>query len=274
MANMRLNDPAICAKELGMLNNFSSLAGQLIHGLHNTFPDDPKIKEQVDRYETIVKESQFWKDKLIRAYHGQMGPYYDCCKSKNFEPFLEGKVPFLDDLNFKQHYEEMTDPSQPPDQVEENIGNILEVILQMNQYAQLYNRIPPKLGSKIEEMATKIALDVTSGKTTFGACNLFNLGAEVVKGATSDDIKRMIEGMPAILDAVGGIEGAQERMGIDLNIPTIPNMDALINVMSKQSDKVAQTVMNDMNKEEAPGQKGADQKEGAGAGKARGWRPK
>lgn len=202
------------SQEPTVLSNFIFHVNNFINTIYAAFDDCPKLRAKKFQFETAILPLKVAQEKFCEKYHEQMSPYYDACQNRNPAPFFEGKIKILNEMGFKEKYEELSDVgTYTPEQIKENTDNLWEYIIEMNKFASIYNHMPKGIVKHIEEIAFKYCEEFTEGGS-FKLQNLdprkiFKMGKEVLKGATHADMKEIIKNVPNLWATVGSDDGAQ-----------------------------------------------------------------
>jgi len=256
-----LPPPPINAAELGILSNFVRTFGSMLDALCATWPECPLLVAKKHDFDTLVVPYKAIQERFCKEYHKQMKDYYDACTARNLQPFLDGKIKFLDEIAFKQKYDDMHNRANyPPDMpqaeidtiINDNIDHVLEYIMEINKHARLFNDIPPSVINKIESKTLELAQDIHAGRIDFSSLDLGAIGQSVLNNASSHEVGELIKNMSSIYEAVGGIDGAQHTMdmglggagGPKIEIRSLPNsIGPIMAMLAKQqeSDQRRQT---------------------------------
>lgn len=137
--------------------------------------DDAQVKDWMSRWGQFCKEST--NDVQHTILCQQKSPAVLAC--------LHAKFPELTHLNDKCDDE-----------------NVWKNINQLNGFAAVTENIPIKMMGRIEDMASRLADDIVSGRTDMASVNLKDIGQQVLAGCDEADMSKFAGNIEQLLPAL------------------------------------------------------------------------
>lgn len=81
-----------------------------------------------------------------------------------------------------------------------------EIVIQLNSYSSVGKNIPVKMMGRIENMASKLADEIVSGKRDLGSMDLNDIGQQVLSGCDQEDMNSFAENIEQLLPAIQGFQ--------------------------------------------------------------------
>lgn len=230
---MSAAEAAAPAATQDVLPAFVDTVEELLLALHATFPECDKVKKKLLKFRAFVKSADevdaegrvVFKGQLkpdgakmmIKDWHGQFGPFYEICRRRDIDTILSSGLPILKDLDIPAKWAD-------PTFVAEDRECLFQYIDSLNMYAQM-QFIPTKMMSRIEQVAEKIATQMQSGNTSLSEIDIFDLGRQVVEGASEDDLMQFAENM-------GNIQEMMKMQAASLGQDAPPELANITQMMS------------------------------------------
>jgi len=221
-------------ENLSIMGYFLYNMHQLLLAMTETFDECPLLRDQLDKFEKSVMPFEAIQEKFCHGYHKQMSPYYEACKARDPQPFLEEKIAFLRQIGFREKYYELTDPTENTiEEIEANVSVVWKYIDEINRYAQLFCGMPTDIQEHIQNYAREITEGIVHKGKTPGSFNVLKIGEEILRKSSKQHVDVMMLNMTDMYSAVGGVSGLQnlnfsaedgERMGGMDNTMAMLNM--------------------------------------------------
>jgi hypothetical protein len=223
-----------------VLSTFIRFTGKFLRRVAAAFDDCEKLKAKLEDFETLIEPYPVAQEIACKKYHNQMKDYYDACANKNPAPFLEEKIQILKDIDFREKWLEITDTEvYSKEQINTNINNLWGYINEMNKYARLYNQMPKRVISKIENMANDIVRQVESNEKGLTDFNIIDIGQKIVNGSSTQEISELMQNMGNIYNAVGGMDSLNQMSQAGIKMPNLGNLGELM--QKAQNDFASQS---------------------------------
>ncbi len=81
-----------------------------------------------------------------------------------------------------------------------------DIIVQLNSYSSVGKHIPVRMMGRIENMASKIADEIVSGKRDLQSMDLNDIGQQVLAGCNTEDMNSFAENIDQLLPAIQGFQ--------------------------------------------------------------------
>lgn len=206
--------------EMNVLTAFINYVDKFLEMLQETFDTCPLIKKYRDQFLTVVKPYSIAQEKLCTSWHSAMKDYYQSVTDKDYSPFIAGKIPFLNEIDFKSKWTELNDPTvYTSDEIDANIENFAGYIKTINKFACIYNSLPSKSRKIIESVTQDIAKKIQNGSMNLADIDILAIGQQVFSTMDDTTIDTLLSNGSGLLSAVGGKKIFEEMKQGGLNIP-------------------------------------------------------
>lgn len=218
------------------LMHFVFTMDDLLTGLHEFFPECPRVKDKLDKFRALVKGADTSPEMkghvnmvgakmLIDDWHTNMRAHYADCQSRNIEPILNSDLKIVTDLDLKTKWVH-------PEFDQESKENMFKYIDILNMASQIYHTIPHGVMQRIESVAQSIVLDMSQGKANI---DIMAIGRQVIDNMSEQDMTDMQENinmsdLMGIMNLSMGM--MRESMGED-NLVIPPELQQMMNQLNK-----------------------------------------
>jgi hypothetical protein len=185
------------------LQQFTDAMGDFLSTMCDTFSDDTALRMRKRAFDDLARPNPPMQERLCRAYHTQMSPYYEACGRKDPTPFIEGRVEILAEMGFREKYADLTDASLYDDVsvMEENIANVWEFINKLNYYATLYVTIPTRIMERVVGAANEI-MQNDDPIASITPVEMVRMSKGILSSMTGNDRDRLLSGLPLLLRTI------------------------------------------------------------------------
>lgn len=168
--------------QMDFVTAFVGLSMELLDGLLEVFPECKKTavaKGQLQDLLNVTSVQEAGK-MIITRWHKHLEPYYTACDQKNVAVLLAAKVKPLEEIDMAAKWAD-------PDIDEETRQHLLDYLIQLNNYARLYHRIPSNMMSRVGQISQTLVQKMMSGN--FSGINLEELGQQAVDGIPPEELE-------------------------------------------------------------------------------------
>lgn len=220
-----------------MLDQFIDLFSKFLEALRTTFPKCKATAEYYNDYQKAVVPSTYLQRKVIEKWHATLSPYYDACRKKDENVFLDPntKIEFLDKVNFRKKWQGLR---QNPSSVD----HMWQFVQELNRFAAIYMEVPAAIRQNMESVSSGVFKDIMNGKLDISQLDVQALGSQVLNGASDMDAMELVKGMGKIWETVGTADNVQEQMGP--NAPKLPDFNKLVKGLNAMSETRADVVQD------------------------------
>lgn len=182
------------------LQQFAEVMADFLSTMCETFPDDDALQLRMRLFNDVARNSRTMQERLCRAYHEQMSPYYESCSRKDPTPFIEGRVEILVEMGFREKYADLTDATlyEDPKVMEENIANVWEFIEKLNYYATLHMTVPATIMERVVDVANDI-VERGDHADRLNPVEMVRLSKGILSGMSSNDCDQLLSNLPLLM---------------------------------------------------------------------------
>ena len=95
---------------------------------------------------------------------------------------------------------------------------------QLNNFSTVVDAIPTGMMGRIEDMASKLANDIVSGKTDMASVNLNDIGQQVLSQCNEGEMDKFAGNINTLLPALQAFQTQMPNMANMANMPKMPNV--------------------------------------------------
>ncbi|WBR14659.1 hypothetical protein pkur_cds_485 [Pandoravirus kuranda] len=182
------------------LQQYTEVMADFLSTMCETFPDDSALQLRKQLFDDVARDSRTMQERLCRAYHEQMSPYYESCSRKDPTPFIEGRVEILVEMGFREKYADLTDATlyDDPKIMEENIANVWEFIEKLNYYATLHMTVPATIMERVVDVANDI-VERGDHADRLNPVEMVRLSKGILSGMSSNDCDQLLSNLPLLM---------------------------------------------------------------------------
>lgn len=192
---------SVQALKLEAINKFTQTISELLDGLELVFPECPNVKDTQEYFKFIVKPTETGRKLLIEKWHKSMSPFYAACQHKDINALLKSNLEIITKLDIQTKWNDPTFDADSRDA-------LWVFIDELNEHAQNYQRhcvfdyLSPGTSSKIQEVSTKIAMDLSEGRVKWEDMDIMSMSKNLVDGMSEEDLSQFLKNLPQIFQTV------------------------------------------------------------------------
>ncbi|HEY9815625.1 MAG TPA: hypothetical protein V6D20_07485, partial [Candidatus Obscuribacterales bacterium] len=183
---------------MDFLTAFVGLSKELLEGLLEVFPECEKTRTTLGRLNDLLNISSVEDagKMIIGRWHKCMEPYYGVCEQRNVQALMEAKVKPLEELDMRQKWCD-------PEVDQETRDHLLDYLIQLNNYARLYHRIPANMMTRVTAISQDLVQKLMRGD--FSGINLEEIGSQATAGISEEELAQFTNNS-------GDIQGVMQSM--------------------------------------------------------------
>nr|UDO47496.1 hypothetical protein [Pandoravirus massiliensis] len=221
------------------LDQFANVMADFLSTMCETFPDDAALQMRKQLFDDVARNSRMMQERLCRAYHDQMSPYYESCSRKDPTPFIEGRVEILAEMGFREKYADLTDAAlyEDPKVMEENIANVWEFIDKLNYYATLHMTVPAAVMERVVDVANDI-VERGDHVDRLNPFEMVRMSKGILSGMSNNDCEQLLSNLPLLMRTATSTSVGNQAASAGVDIQGI--MGVLQMALSGQTPQGAQ----------------------------------
>lgn len=213
------------------------LMEEFLQGLHEVFPECQETAKQLKLFRSEVLSSFEGEHRFVVKWHKQMKPLYELADHKDPSFWSHSSsLPYIGSIHLQKKFED-------PGLSEESRASMWEFIDKLNRLSRIYNAVPTKMLSHLENTALQVVNKVQQedGSLNLNWSELSQLGRSAMENIDSEDLQEFVSNVKGLARNIQ----SQNISDIPKIVSDIPGVSDMI----EQTPEVYQ-VMNQLFTEE------------------------